>query len=68
MGDRKKFGKAVDFLREKGNREVSATFYPKMRHEILNEHGKEQVFSDIASKLRQWEVRAEAGRPLPQAE
>ena len=54
MGDLKKFGRAVDFLRDKGYREVSATFYPKMRHEILNEHGKEQVFSDIASKLRQW--------------
>lgn len=43
----KDFQKAVDFMRQRGYADVSAKLYPKMRHEILNERGKLEVWSDI---------------------
>lgn len=41
------FAKAVDFMRETGYTDVTSKSYPGMRHEILNEIGKEQVWNDI---------------------
>lgn len=43
----KDFYKAVDFMRQRGYHHVSSKLYPKMRHEILNEVGKAEVWQDI---------------------
>ena len=39
--------KAVAVLHEAGYRSISVKIYPAMRHEILNEAGKERVWRDI---------------------
>ncbi|SHE40869.1 Lysophospholipase, alpha-beta hydrolase superfamily [Mariniphaga anaerophila] len=49
-----KFNKAVKRMRTVGYRNVDAKLYPNMRHEILNEIGKEEVWNDIATKLDSW--------------
>ena len=38
---------AVRKMREAGYHDVSYKIYPAMRHEILNEIGKERVWQDI---------------------
>ena len=60
MGSKKKFLSSVCFLQERGYGEVSYRLYPGLRHEILNERGKEQIFAEIAEKLREWNRRAGA--------
>ena len=50
----KKFSEAVSFLRKRGYKEVSSQVYPKMRHEILNETGREDVWRDVRSRLDGW--------------
>lgn len=45
--DEKNFQKAVNFMRERGYQNVKSKLYPGMRHEILNEIGKEIVWRDI---------------------
>ena len=37
---------AQQFLRDVGYKNVTGKLYPKMRHEILNELGKEEVYAD----------------------
>lgn len=41
------FAKAVDFMREVGYADVKSKLYSEMRHEILNEKGKQQVWEDV---------------------
>lgn len=43
----KDFQKAVDFMRNRGYRDVKSKLYPGMRHEILNEKDKQIVWEDI---------------------
>lgn len=43
----KDFDKAVNFLRERGYEQVQSKLYPGMRHEILNEKGKLEVWQDV---------------------
>lgn len=43
----KGFEKAVNFMRARGYNSVESKLYPGMRHEILNEIGKEKVWQDI---------------------
>lgn len=43
------FAKAVDFMRQRGYQHVESKLYPHMRHEILNEHGKQQVWEDVVT-------------------
>lgn len=43
----KDFTKAVDFMRKVGYKDVKSKLYPGMRHEILNEKGKQQVWEDV---------------------
>ena len=50
----KKFSKAVSFLRSRGYRQVSSKVYPGMRHEILNETGREDVWLDLKNLLFAW--------------
>ncbi len=46
IGSEKKWLAAQQFLRDVGYKNVTGKSYPKMRHEILNELGKEQVYAD----------------------
>lgn len=47
----KDFEKAVNFMRERGYQDVKSKLYPKMRHEILNEIGKNAVWEDVVSEI-----------------
>lgn len=49
-----KFSQAVSFMRNLGYRRVSAKLYPGLRHEILNETGKEDVWLELAGVLETW--------------
>lgn len=51
----KDFQKAVDFLRERGYKHVTSKLYPGLRHEILNEVGKMQVWQDVIAQTRRAE-------------
>lgn len=46
IGSEKKWLEAQQFLRDVGYKNVTGKSYPKMRHEILNELGKEKVYAD----------------------
>lgn len=46
IGNEKKWLAAQQFLRDVGYKNVTGKMYPKMRHEILNELGKEEVYAD----------------------
>lgn len=46
IGSEKKWLAAQQFLRDVGYKNVTGKSYPKMRHEILNELGKEDVYAD----------------------
>lgn len=50
---RQDFLKAANFMRERGYKNIQHRLYPGMRHEILNEIGKEAVWSDIISWIDQ---------------
>ena len=56
MGGEKGFEKAVGCMLRRGYTRVSGRVYENMRHEILNERGKAQVFSDVLAILRNWEA------------
>jgi len=45
--DEDKWQKAQQFLRDVGYRNVSGKLYHQMRHEILNENGREEVYADL---------------------
>lgn len=47
LASQDKFDKAVRKMRQAGYTDVEARTYPSMRHEILNEKGKETVWNDI---------------------
>ena len=57
IGGVRGFEQAVSHMRYVGYRDVSAKLYEGMRHEILNEKKKEQVYKDILryaeEKIRQ---------------
>ena len=50
--DVRHFAKTVRAMRRAGYRDVKGKLYPGMRHEILNEINKEQVYRDIAAYMR----------------
>ena len=50
----KKFSQAVSFLRDRGYRQVTSQVYPGLRHEILNENNKEDVWRDLNTLLDTW--------------
>lgn len=51
MISRRKFLEAAETMRKVGYMDVETVLYPGMRHEILNENGKEKVWNDIAGFL-----------------
>ncbi len=48
----KDFAKAVNFMRQRGYQHVTSKLYPGMRHEILNEVGKAEVWRDVVAHLQ----------------
>ena len=46
-----KFVQELQFLKKMGYRQVTGKRYPGMRHEILNEEGKEEVYKNILQYL-----------------
>ena len=52
IGNVRKFAKAVQAMRQAGYLDVKGKLYPGMRHEILNEKGKDQVYRDIAVYMK----------------
>lgn len=48
----RQFAKTVKIMRSAGYLDVKGKLYPGMRHEILNEKGKEQVYKDIVTYMR----------------
>ena len=46
------FAKALQFLRSRGYANVSSTLLEDMRHEVLNEKGKEKVYLDVLRNLK----------------
>lgn len=50
--DEKHFQKAVEFLRQRGYHHVSSKLYSHMRHEILNEIGKAEVWRDVVAQTK----------------
>ena len=51
MGGIPGLDKAMSVMRKAGYRNISKKIYPAMRHEILNEIGKERVWRDILDFL-----------------
>ncbi len=51
IGGGRRFVKQLQFLQTVGYRKVTGKMYPDMRHEILNETGKETVYKNIVSYL-----------------
>ena len=49
----KDFAKAVNFMRQRGYQRVASKLYPGMRHEILNEKGKQEVWRDVVNFVSQ---------------
>lgn len=52
IGNVRKFGKAVKAMRYAGYEDVRGKLYPGMRHEILNEKEKEQVYHDLIQYIK----------------
>ena len=46
--NQEKFGHAVQFMKDRGYRNVTAKLYEGMRHEVLNEKNKAIVYKDVA--------------------
>ena len=51
IGGGRKFVKQLQFLKSVGYESVTGKMYPEMRHEILNERKKRQVFENILTYL-----------------
>ena len=48
-----KFHQAIDHMHKAGYRNISSVIYPEMRHEVLNEIGKERVWNDILDFIKE---------------
>lgn len=44
----------ANWLKEAGVKQVDLKLYPAMRHEILNEKDKQQVYADVLGWLQEW--------------
>jgi hypothetical protein len=51
----KEFNNSVNVLKEVGYKNVSSQLFKNMRHEILNEVNKENVYKNILKTLKSWE-------------
>ena len=62
IGNPRKFAAAIRQLRSQGYQNVRGKLYPGLRHEILNEPCKKEIYKDIAVYIRRqeqeiWPVR-----------
>ena len=55
LGNVRKFAGAVHAMRRAGYLDVKGKLYPGMRHEILNEKGKERVWRDVVIYMKKKE-------------
>lgn len=53
------FVQAVSFMKQRGYQKCDGRLYPDMRHEILNETGKETVWNDILLWIKEQRLYAE---------
>lgn len=51
---KRKFEQAQKFMTKAGYKNINAIMYPDMRHEIINEIGKEKVWADIIQFCEQY--------------
>lgn len=51
IGGEVNFNQMMDFLRDRGYRNVNGKLYPGLRHEVLNEIGKEEIWKETADWL-----------------
>ena len=51
MGSKKRFYQAAGFLAAEGYNAITSRLYEGMRHEILNEPGRMEVFEDVSGFL-----------------
>lgn len=58
------FKSAVNFLKARGYTNVTSKLYPKMRHEVLNEKGKEEVYSDVIAILNKFLEGLQRGKEI----
>lgn len=49
MISKEKFTEAVELMKQVGYKQVTSQLYEGMRHEVLNEIGKEKVYEDVAA-------------------
>lgn len=54
MSGEKSLRAAAKLLTDAGYRDVRVKLYPGMRHEILNERGRETVYADMANTIDEW--------------
>jgi alpha-beta hydrolase superfamily lysophospholipase len=54
MGGEKKLRAAAQLLMDAGYKNVDVKLYQGMRHEILNERGREMVYADMADTIDAW--------------
>lgn len=47
IGNKKKFLNEIQFMKKLGYRNIHYILYPKLRHELLNEVGNENIYQDI---------------------
>lgn len=55
MTNIKMFKQSVELLKQVGYKNVNYKLYNDMRHEILNEPDKQEVYKDILNKIKEWE-------------
>ena len=51
IGCDKAYDEAVEFLRKRGYTNVSKKLYSGLRHQLINETGKMEVWNDILARL-----------------
>ena len=54
MAGERALRRAAQLLTNAGYRSVEVKLYPGLRHEIMNERGKQAVWRDMAEKIDQW--------------
>ncbi len=54
MNGEKGLRRAARLLTDAGYQSVDVKLYPGLRHEILNERGREGVWRDVAEKIEEW--------------
>ena len=54
MGSLSTFARIVSFIRRRGYKSVTSKIYPGLRHDILNEIGKEEVWRDLEALAESW--------------